>query len=389
MDSDELDVYISHHEQIQKESDKIKYDKFEFVKPLNKITNYMQDQKELVDKARDIAKGDPLNTLKYIVSCFAHEGENIEFVLVINAPTHMSHNKQVIINLPIITCSTSKEPGQEELEDRLGFYVSWGDGILTYNETQHIYTKNNDYEIRIFGLGITGFGTNKSINFKLYLTKVISFGNLGHKFTSLEHAFRSCKNLKSIPSNIPSSITNLSYTFSHITNFNLPLETWDTCNVINMSFMFYKCYEFNQPLGTWDTRNVTNMSCMFGSCHEFNQPLGNWNTRNVTNMLCMFYECNNFDQPLGNWETCSVINMHFMFSNCYKFNQPLTEWNTCNVTDMSFMFNNCSEFNQSLTKWNTCNVTNMSFMFGNCHITEKNKPVMRMFQSHNAIHNKN
>ena len=96
----------------------------EFVqKNANKETNYREDQKELIEKALDITKGDPLGALQYIVSCLAHEGLDAEFEI-----EYRVINNYII--LPII---------ETEPKDPLGFYVSWGDGTITHNETKHTY----------------------------------------------------------------------------------------------------------------------------------------------------------------------------------------------------------------------------------------------------------
>lgn len=334
-----------------------------FVKPLNNITKYKKDQKELVLKALDITGGDPLNALKYIVSCLAHEGHEIELKLVVRIT-----NKETFMYMPIVT----KMP-KNKLEDKLGFYINWGDGTITHNTKKHTYKVPNNYEIRIFGLNITGFGESDISNYNTHLTKVISFGNLGHKFTSLKHAFYLCVKLQSIPANIPSSITNLSHIFSNNYSFNLSVETWDVSNVNNMTFMFLLCTEFNQSLEKWNTRNVTDMYGMFSNCTKFNQSINSWDTNNVTDMSCMFDSCEEYNQPLDSWNVKKVVSMNSMFNNCLKFNQPINSWDTRNVTNMSDMFNSCEIFNQPLNSWNTSSVTNMSNMFDNC--IEFNQPL--------------
>ena len=339
----------------------------QFVKPLENVTKYKRDQKELLNKAIEISRGDKLGALKYIVSSLSHEDHDVEFILVLNILGLYNHDG-IGINLPIITQKPSKD-----IEHKLGFYVIWGDGIITHNETYHKYSRidpknGSEFEIRIFGLNITGFENVHPNHFKAYLRKVVSFGNLGHKFTSLESAFDSCRRLESIPSNIPSSVTNLSYMFNNNYTFNLPIETWDTKNVTDMSYMFSGCTEFNQPIEKWDTRNVTNMSYMFSGCIDFNQPLNKWATSNVTDMRGMFSGCISFDQPLNSWDTKNITDMSEMFDDCRKFNQPLDSWDTSNVTNMSDMFGSCHSFNQPLDSWDTGSITNMSVMFSSCEI---------------------
>jgi surface protein len=330
----------------------------QFVKPLNNITKYKKDQKELVLKALDITGGNPLDALKYIVSCMAHEGHEIELKLVVSV-TH----KETYMYMPIVT-----QMPKNKLEDKLGYYVSWGDGTITHNTKKHTYKVPNDYEIRIFGLNITGFGEDDISNYNMYLTKVISFGNLGHKFTSLDHAFYICEKLQSIPANIPRSVTNLANIFSNNFRFNLSVETWDVSNVKNMAYMFQLCTEFNQSLEKWNTSNVTDMHGMFSMCDKFNQSINSWDTSNVTDMSYMFNSCVEYDQPLDSWNVEKVVNMNGMFNSCLKFNQPLNTWTTCNVTNMSNMFNNCYKFDKPLASWDTSNVTDMGSMFERCYV---------------------
>jgi surface protein len=365
-------------------------DTLNFIKPINDIINYREEQKELIRKALEISNGDPLNALQYFVTCMNHEGHAVEFELVFTIPA----NEEVTITLPI---------KEIEPKDELGYYVSWGNG-LTYNTNIHTYEridKTKDYHVRLFGLGISGFGMQSQDNegYKKYLTKVISFGKLGHTFTSLEYAFYKCENNFTVPHVLPSNITNTCGMFWDCINFNQPLTTWDTLNVTNMISMFFGCISFNQPLTVWNVSNVTNMRSMFSWCKEFNQPFDGWNTTNVTDMSWMFIGCTNFNQPLTtfntsnvtnmtnmfyncthfnesltSWNTSNVTNMCHMFACCTNFNQPLTNWDTSNVTDMSCMFCCCTIFNQPLTAWNTTNVTNKCGIFVECNISEENKP---------------
>ena len=45
--------------------------------------------------------------------------------------------------------------------------------------------------------------------------------------------------------------------------------------------------EFDQPINKWDTSNVEHMSYMFSES-KFNQPISEWNTSKVENMNGMF-----------------------------------------------------------------------------------------------------
>jgi surface protein len=276
-------------------------------KNLKKETKYREDQKELIEKALEITNGDPLGALQYIVSCLAHEGLDVEFEL------EYCINETCIL-IPII---------ETEPKDPLGFYVSWGDGTITHNETEHTYKKENkpvDYIIRFFGLGIKQFGkygiSNKIIKFGGYgisnkITKIISFGNLGHTFTSLAYACANCYNLESVPLNIPKSVTNLSNMFGNCLNFNQSINTWDTSNITNMSGMFIGCSKFNQSINEWDVSKVTDMHCMFLFCYVFEQPLDKWDISKVTDMTYMFAHSMTPYQSL--WKIGSGTATNFMF----------------------------------------------------------------------------
>ena len=268
-------------------------------KNAGKETNYREDQKELIEKALEVANGDELGTLQYIVSCLAHENINVEFEIEYRI------RYEYTISLPIIE-TEPKEP--------LGFYVVWGDGTITHNETIHTYESDNkpvNYQIRFFGLGIKQFGDNSI--FGRTMTKIISFGDLGHTFTSLAYACAYCFDLESVPLNIPRTVTDLSYMFKNCTIFNQSIDSWDTSNITNMSHMFEYCYNFNQSIDKWDVSKVTNMSYMFSGCYRFNQTL-------------------------NSWDTGSARNMSYMFSGCDAFNQILDKWNVNNVEDKSNMF---------------------------------------------------
>ena len=383
-------------------------DKLDFVRPIiDDNINYREDQKELIEKAMEISDGDKLIALNYIASCLIHEGHKVEFELVFQIPA----NTKATINLPIVE---SNPP------DELGYYVSWNNH-LTHNKKSHTFEPINEikeYHVRFFGLGIVCFGSPKveeeneveeekevifNLETKYYrecLTQVVSFGFLGHTFTSLRDAFGMCNNNFSVPKYLPSTVLDLSYMFFVCGNFNQPLSTWLTHNVFDMNHMFDGCWDFNQPLSwntskvkdmsamfkectnlnqvlQFDTSNVINMFSMFRNCNSFNQPLNDWSVSNVTNMAYMFWNCTDFNQPLNDWSVSNVTNMESMFWCCTNFNQPLNGWNTSNVTIMSEMFWYCINFNQPLTTWNVDNVIGNYYVFIGCNIKVKNEPIFK------------
>jgi len=126
--------------------------------------------------------------------------------------------------------------------------------------------------------------------------------------------------------------------------------------VTNTSFMFNGCIEFNQSLNGWNTENITNMSNMFNSCSKFNNAgLALWNnsgsTIAVTNMSSMFFSCILFNANIGSWTTSSVTDMSSMFAFCTIFNQDIGGWNTTNVTSIVSMFDSAIAFNKNITYW--------------------------------------
>ena len=199
----------------------------------------------------------------------------------------------------------------------------------------------------------------------------------------LSYAFYNAKNLIEAPTVLPTTVTNLDYTFYGCTNFNYDISGWDVSNVTTMYWTFLAS-GFNQDIGVWDVGNVTNMQGMFSSS-AFNQDIGGWNVGNVTNMIGMFenspfnqdiggwnvsnvtdmvsmFQFSPFNQDIGGWNVSNVINMDNMFASS-AFNQDLNLWNVGHVTNMSSMFSGASSFNGNIKDWNVSNVTNMSSMF--------------------------
>jgi len=243
--------------------------------------------------------------------------------------------------------------------------------IDTYNtsgDKSYTYSIPGTYRVKITGtLTEFGNGANEYSNAER-LTKIISFGNIG--LTKLNGAFYNASNLISVPSQLPSIIISLNYTFYGASSFNHSnIITWNTSNVVDMSHMFYNASSFNQNIGSWNVSKVVDMSYMFYNASNFNQNIGNWMTNNVTNMSHMFDGASIFNQNisykrvLGAWNVFKVTNMSYMFKNAKKFNQTISNWSVNNVTDMSYMFDNASSFNQIIRNWNVSKVTNMQYMF--------------------------
>ena len=96
--------------------------------------------------------------------------------------------------------------------------------------------------------------------------------------------------------------------FSYASNFNQPLNNWNTSKVINMNDVFYYATTFNQPLNTWNVSNVRDMNYMFASCAMFNQDLSQWCVTLITSKPTNF----NTNAPLLTavklpvWGTCPI-----------------------------------------------------------------------------------
>ncbi len=107
------------------------------------------------------------------------------------------------------------------------------------------------------------------------------------------------KNIKRVPSELPSVITSLEKTFSGLKSEKvMGIENWDTSNISNLSETFSGAENFNQDLSKWKTTKVTDMSATFYNAKKFNSPLNSWDTYNVTNMQSMFYGAAEFNQEL-------------------------------------------------------------------------------------------
>ena len=325
---------------------------------------------------------------------------NYSRILTSQLPIHFATDPDaMVINLDGITAENNVITLPIVLSETGSIIVNWGDNsepeIFAYEEpVTHTYTITGATAISITGTGAISYGVGSSAPAQgaELITGVFSWGNF--EFTSLSGAFNSCTKLEDVPSNIPSTVLDVSYMFNGAEIFNQNISTWNTSNIINMSYMFFSANLFNQPLNSWntsavtnmsgmfnsgisgtsafnqelylwDTSAVTNMSQMFAGTSSFNRSLNSWNTGNVTNMRSMFSYAVAFNQPLNSWDTSSVTNMRSMFSNATIFNQALNFWNTSAVTDMRNMFQDAAAFNQPLNSWNTSSVTNMSNMFEN------------------------
>jgi surface protein len=158
--------------------------------------------------------------------------------------------------------------------------------------------------------------------------------------TNANYAFYGATNLTSVPANIPTTLTGMSYMFFGATSFNdANVRSWDVSKVTNMYAMFNKAASFNQDLSNWNVGNVTDMGHMFNGATAMNSALNSWNTLKVTNMDRMFFGASSFNQPLDKWVTTNVTNMLLMFHGA-PYTQNLTTWDMNKISKMGMMLNN-------------------------------------------------
>ncbi|MCH1490168.1 MAG: DUF285 domain-containing protein, partial [Ilumatobacteraceae bacterium] len=241
--------------------------------------------------------------------------------------------------------------------------VDWGDGSalesVSSNGQQHVYSTAGDYEIVVSGGSFSLFSSNNSDRtlFRWY-TGLSQWGS--YTPSDATEAFAYWKTNFTVPSDLPSTITDTSYMFQYASSFNGDLSTWDTSNVTNMSGMFQYASSFNGDLSTWDTSNVTNMSDMFQYASSFNGDISTWDTSNITSMNYMFQGASSFNGDLSTWDTSKVTNMGYMFQDASSFNSDHSTWDTSNITNMNYMLQAASSFNCHISTSDTSNITNMN-----------------------------
>jgi surface protein len=262
----------------------------------------------------------------------------------------------------VLVFDTSLGDGTEEIGINLGFgsaanvVVDWGDdtsnAYTTSGAKYHTYDEPGIYEVRISGT-LQWFRGTVDTPHGPKLIECQSLGDLG--ITNLTDAFRSCPNLRVVPRQLPSTVTNLLRLFQDSSGFTADVTGWDTSNITEMPSVFINCYDFNQNIINWNTSNVTNMSSMFQNNYAFNRNISNWDTGNVTSMQSMFNGAFIFNQPIGGWDTSSVTNMNTMFRFTFVFNQNLTGWCVSNITSEPFLFGGDSVLSPSnYPIWGTC-----------------------------------
>ena len=113
------------------------------------------------------------------------------------------------------------------------------------------------------------------------------------------------------------------------------MPDWDVSQVTDMSYAFTQIVNFNGDISDWDVSNVTNMFGMFSLTAAFNQDIGSWDVSNVTDMEVMFYQASAFNQDISSWCVANIDSEPTQFSD----NAPLSEsnkpvWGTCSAASV-------------------------------------------------------
>ena len=245
--------------------------------------------------------------------------------------------------------------------------IDWGDGSAIEHVTEsgmkaHAYATVDTFLVKISG-SLEHYGIDGQSSADGNLVKVHNFGDLGIK--SLSYAFWG-QNIKEVPEQLPTGVTDLSHMFDNASDFNGDVSKWDVSSVTNMKGMFAATPSFNGDVSAWDVSNVTDMSFMFfASAYHFNADLSNWDVSSVTNMSFMLHGLPELDCDISNWNVSSVTDMSYMFRYNLNFNSDLSAWDVSSVTNMAYMFDNLHNFNSDLSGWDVSNVSNMEWMFKN------------------------
>ena len=270
--------------------------------------------------------------------------------------------------------------------------IDWGDGntsagVVWNGNLTHLFPNAGTFTIKIEPTAGTmiRFGNGNAVWAGLNAaTNVTGVTQIGNTLTSLTGAFYDATALTSVPTSLPSSVTDLSYAFFGNNN-NSPIganiASWATGAVTNMASTFQNVVNFNQNLSAWDTHSVTNMSSMFQGDTSFNDngvampaTVGSkWDVKNVTTFANMFNGATAFNVGMANWTpgSATTTTLTSMFQGATAFNQDISSWNTIGVTNMSSMFQGATGFNNGNNAlsagagniWNLSNVTTFANMF--------------------------
>ena len=205
--------------------------------------------------------------------------------------------------------------------------------------------------------------------------------------TYYKHSNDNLKKLKVILKEKKGKITDMSYMFNNIKNFEVKnYEEWNISNIVSMERMYQlsdiKDIKFLQKFGLKNPQNLENMSGMFCKCKELKGDINMeeyWPKNseiNIKNLSMLFNGCINLTKiTFPNWRTPKLLDISYLFSRC----KNLTEAHSLDRIRSSAVKNMCGVFNQckKLTKitaegFDCTNVEDMSIMFQGCENLNSN-----------------
>ena len=255
--------------------------------------------------------------------------------LIVNG--RFTDQKDLVIVEPIVSSIKVKT-----LAGKLGFSGAYGDELVLSNGTTYRVTSSGSVEKIVVpeGTHTLNLTEDRDPNIGVQiggpvLLSIDKFPNMPdlNMFGFATLTGFSTDKLESVPSYLPSNITNISYLFSECRNFTgAGVENWDVRHVISMKNLFYKCYKFNGDLSKWNTESLVNMRGIFENCYLFNKPLLNFKVDKVVDMDRAFSNARVFNQYLGNWCVTNIMEKPLGFSdNSALTIENLPVWGTCPV----------------------------------------------------------
>lgn len=283
------------------------------------------------------------------------------------------------------------------------------DDVSINGSIWHDYMEHGTYQVAIVPETTDGFpaiyfnfddSTNKDA------LKLISIDQWGdNKWKSLGSAFRGCRNLDLLATDIPvfeplipermilggcfagceslignssitqwdvSSVSSFGGLFEGAELFNQDIGNWDVSAGQSFGSMFKGAISFNQDLSNWDVSNANLFASMFENAVSFNQEIGEWDVSNGSVFYAMFSNAKSFNNDINNWDMSSSRNLAYMFKGASKFNQDISNWKVSLVNFFNGMFMNTDSFNQDIGNWNVSSGEEFTSMFSNAQSFDHN-----------------
>lgn len=287
------------------------------------------------------------------------------FVAVFNtAITYTGSSASNQVKLPI-----------QNLGSNSSFYVDWGDGVIehmtAWNDLKltHTYISSGLYTIQIYDGLCNGFSFRGTQD-RNKILEVIQWGDTIVYWTTASNAnnghFRGCVNLKISALDSPywNSSTSADGFFYQATNINGSGVNNIVLTGQTSARSFFQSTNYNEPLDNWDTSTISIFSNIFTSNSLFNQNIGGWDVSSATAMNNFFIAASSFNQDISSWDVSNVQTFQNFATNASSFNPDISSWNVSSATTMSQMLMN-TPFNRNLGGWNVSNCSNFSnFLLG-------------------------